>query len=212
MLVKSVNIGKKQDIIWNGKTVSTGIYKEPVSSIVLGLTDVEHDDVMDRKYHGGADKACYIYSADHYKFWQTLYPNLNYKPGMFGENLTVEGLNEKTIYVGDIYRIGGATVKVTQPRQPCFKLGVRFGDQKIIKQYINNDYPGVYVKVLEGATVNPNDSMELVERQHDSISLLEVWHLLYQKDINQDDLHNALINPHLSDECKDSLRKKLKST
>ena len=137
MLVKSVNIGNKQDVLWNGKTVSTGIFKKSVLSIKLGKEDVDLDDVVDRKYHGGIDKACYIYSFNHYAFWQKLYPNVELNFGMFGENITIEGLNEKTVYIGDIYRIGGATVKVTQPRQPCFKLGVRFSDQKIIKQFIN---------------------------------------------------------------------------
>jgi MOSC domain-containing protein YiiM len=209
MLVKSVNIGIKQDVLWNGKSVSTGIFKKSVSSIRLGKEDVYLDHVVDRKYHGGIDKACYLYSSDHYEFWQKLYPAIELSYGMFGENITIEGLNEKTVYIGDIYRIGGATVKVSQPRQPCFKLGIRFNNQKIIKEYINNDFPGIYVKVLEGHVVKANDTMELIERQYNSISLLEVWHLLYNKEIDQEDLEYALNCPHLSDECKTSLRKRV---
>jgi len=209
MEIISVNIGKKSLIKWRGKDVKTGIFKTAVDSIYLENNDVKNDIVCDRKHHGGIDKACYLYSADHYKFWKDHYPSLGFEFGMFGENITIEGLNEKSIYIGDIYRVGGATVQVTQPRQPCFKLGIRFGSQKVIKQFINNDYPGIYVKVLESDTVRVNDTMELIERQHNSISLLDVWHLLYNKEINQDDLDFALNIPHLSDECKINLRKRV---
>lgn len=210
MIVQSVNIGQKKQIEWNKKTIWTGIYKSSVESITLGQEDVELDDVVDRKYHGGIDKACYIYSADHYPFWLQLYPNTQLESGMFGENITVKGLNEKLIYIGDIFRIGGATIQVTQPRQPCFKLGLRFNDQKVLKQFINSDYPGIYVKVLEGDTVKPNDTMELIERQHNSMSIIEIWHLLYHKEVDQDALEDALRLPHLSEDCKSSLRKRIK--
>jgi MOSC domain-containing protein YiiM len=211
MKVKSVNIGPIKEVTWRGKILKTGIFKSPVSIITLGNTDVFNDNVVDRKYHGGIEKACYIYSTDHYLFWKKLYPQLNFEYGMFGENITVDDLNETKIYIGDIYRIGGATIQVTQPREPCFKLGIRFGTQKIIKQFINNDYPGIYVKVLEGDDVKAGDKMELVERQHNTLSLIEVWHLLYDKDIDEEDLEFALEINTLSDSCKKSLRKRIPS-
>ena len=209
MIIKSVNTGSIEKVKCAGKIINTGIFKSPVNLITLGKEDVVDDDVVDRRYHGGIDKACYIYSNDHYDFWRKLYPNLSLDYGMFGENITVDGLDEKNILIGDIYRVGGATVQVTQPRQPCFKLGIRFESQGIIKQFINNDYPGIYVKVLESAQVRQNDSMDLIERQHNSISVLDVWHLLYAKDISQDDLEFAISIPFLADACKSSLRKRI---
>ena len=209
MIVTSVNIGQAKEVNWNGKIVTTGIYKSPVESIELDMTDVKNDQVIDRRYHGGIDKACYLYSEDHYDYWQNLYPNLDFNFGMFGENITIKGLNESKIMIGDIYRIGGATVQVTQPRQPCFKLGIVFNTQKILKEFINSNYSGIYLKVLEGNTVSHGDSMDLIERQHNSMSVNQVYRLLYDKEPNQDDLHYALSINTLANDCKTSLRKRI---
>ncbi len=210
MTITSVNIGEVKEVTWNGKSIKTGIYKSSVAIIELEKTDVKDDHVIDRRYHGGIDKACYLYSEDHYKYWKDLYPDLNFKPGMFGENITVKGIDERTIMIGDIYRIGGATVQVTQPRQPCFKLGLVFNTQKILKQFINSNYPGIYVKVLEGNSVKAGDSMELIERQHNSMSVKEIYRLLYDKEVSHEDIEFALSINTLSDSCKQSLLKRLK--
>jgi len=209
MVVKSVNLGIKKEVIWKGKTVSTGIFKTTVNSITLDFEDVVGDQVIDRRYHGGIDKACYLYSSKHYDYWKNLYPNLDFNYGMFGENITVDNLDESKIMIGDIYRIGGATIQVTQPRQPCYKLGIAFNTQTIVTDFINSNYPGVYMKILEGDTIRKGDSMELIERMHNSIGLLEVWHLLYNKQINKDDLVHALEIPFLADACKSALQKRL---
>lgn len=209
MEVISVNIGDKLTVKWRGKNVETGIFKEPVDSAVfLGKTDVEGDKVIDRKYHGGIDKACYIYSADHYTFWKSLYPNLEWNYGMFGENLTIKGFSEKQIQIGDIFRIGGATVQVSEPRQPCFKLGIRFGDQSVLKHFIENPFPGAYLRVLDPAEVLKGDSMDLIERQHNSLGLLEIWNLLYDKTVDEEKLQVALELPYLAEACKDALRRR----
>jgi len=209
MIVTSVNIGQPKHVNWNGKTVSTGIFKSPVPSIELEMTDVKLDHVIDRRYHGGIDKACYLYSEDHYAYWKGLYPSLEFNHGMFGENITIKDLDESKIMIGDIYRIGGATVQVTQPRQPCFKLGIVFNTQKILKEFINSNYPGIYLKVLEGNTVSAGDSMDLIERQHNSMSVSEIYRLLYDKNPNQDDLHYALSINTLANDCKMALRKRI---
>lgn len=209
MKVVSVNIGEKKAIEWNGEEVFTGIYKYPVDQpIILGKEDVVGDQVIDRRYHGGIDKACYIYSANHYPFWQEKYPELDWAHGMFGENITVEGLNEAQVQIGDIYSIGECRVQVTQPRQPCFKLGVRFNNQMVLKDFINAPFPGIYVKVIEEGKVAAGDSFTLSERLHNSIGLLEVWNLLYQKDRDPDLLDFAIDFHHLADACRDSLRKR----
>ena len=209
MIITSVNIGATKQVPWNGKTIETGIFKSAVQRIELEMTDVKGDHVIDRRYHGGIDKACYIYSEDHYSYWKSLYPDLNFTPGMFGENLTVKGLDESKVRIGDIYRVGGATVQVTQPRQPCFKLGLVFNTQNVLKEFINSDFPGVYLKVLEGAIVEKNDSMDLIERQHNSMSVKEVYRLLYDKHPNQDDIQFALSINTLATSCKLALQKRV---
>ena len=111
MKIISTNIGEPRVIKWRGKEVETGIFKFPViQPIFLGTDDVENDHVIDRRYHGGTNKACYLYSSDHYGYWQKLYPELEMPWGIFGENLTVEGLNEAQINIGDIFKIGEAVV------------------------------------------------------------------------------------------------------
>jgi len=150
MQIISTNIGEAINIEWREKQIQTGIFKYGSEvPIFLGKEDVLNDQVIDRRYHGGADKACYLYSADHYSFWQNKYPNQDWQWGMFGENLTVRGLNESEIHIGDTYKIGEAVVQVSQPRQPCFKLGVRFDDQAIVDKFWISDFPGVYVRILK---------------------------------------------------------------
>lgn len=125
MEIVSTNLGQKRIIEYNGQEVFTGMYKYPVKEpLSLEKTDVKGDDVIDRKYHGGIDKACYLYSSTHYDFWKTRYPNLNWVWGMFGENLSISNLDEANVLIGDIYQIGTAKVQVTQPRQPCYKLAI----------------------------------------------------------------------------------------
>ena len=210
MQVVSVNIGKKETITWRGKSIQTGIFKYPVDHpIYLGKTDVVSDIVVDRRYHGGIDKACYIYSEDHYNKWKLEYPDLDWDFGMFGENITVRGLDESQLQIGDIFYIGECRVQVTQPRQPCFKLGIRFNSQKVIKSFINSPYPGVYVKVIQPGEVKSGDNMQLSERLHDSIGLLEIWDLLYKNDPDQDLLSFAVDFQHLAESCKESLYKRI---
>ncbi|HIP36754.1 MAG TPA: MOSC domain-containing protein [Crocinitomix sp.] len=208
MKVISVNIGAKNIVNWKGKRVQTGIFKKPVNQIVLNLNYVKNDIVVDTNHHAGLDKACYIYSYQSYGYWKKLYPKLSLDFGMFGENVTIDKLDESKIFIGDIYKLGDATVQVTQPRQPCFKLGIRFGNQKIVKQFINAPFPGVYLKVIEKGKVAPNDKFQLIERQHETLSIIEVWNLIYKQNVTSDEINFALSLPYLADACKKSLAKK----
>jgi MOSC domain-containing protein YiiM len=210
MIVISTNIGEPQTIEWNGKKVQTGIYKFPVEHpIFLGTEDVENDHVMDRKYHGGVDKACYLYSANHYKYWKNFYPELDMPWGMFGENLSVEGLQENKINIGDTFEIGEAVVQATQPRQPCYKLGIRFHDPKMVKQFVNSGFPGVYVRVLKNGTVKSGNKMILTEKSN-SVSIQKVFELLYTDNFQEDSLKQALNNPFLAESCRKDLLKRWK--
>jgi len=205
--ISSVNIAKPTTIIWNGKKVITGIYKKAVNQpILLGNQCVQNDEVSDRKHHGGEFKACYLFSEDHYEYWKNLYPNLDWELGMFGENLTVSGLNEKDIRIGDIYKIGSALVQVTQPREPCFKFGVKFGTQEVLKQFIDHGFPGTYVRVLEEGFIKTGNTFELVEKAKNSISTWQFFDLLYNKEKNTDHIKLIMDNNALPKRKRDKLK------
>ena len=175
MKVVSTNLGKPSTFEWHGKVEQTGIFKYPVScSIFLGNLDVKKDTVIDRKHHAGEHKACYLFSKDQYDYWKDLYPNLDWDWGMFGENLTISDMNESEIRIGDIYKIGEALVQVSQPREPCYKLGIRFKNQQIIKQFIDHGYSGTYVRILEEGYVKANDEIELIEQSKNILSVKQI--------------------------------------
>lgn len=172
MRIVSTNLGERKDIDWKGKIITTGIFKFSVDKpIFLDTEDVRDDAVCDRKYHGGIDQAVYGYSLKHYDYWKGLYPNLDWQYGMFGENLTIDDLDESKIHIGDIYKVGEAILEVTKPREPCMKLGVRFNNIKIVKQFWKQDFPGVYFKVLQTGNVKTGDTFEKIKSfpENDSI-------------------------------------------
>ena len=207
MQILSTNIAKPTTILWQGQQVQTGIYKTPVTQpIFLGKHDVKGDIVSDRKVHGGEFKACYLFSANHYSYWQNLYPNLNWEFGMLGENLTVSGLDETQIHIGDIYKVGEALVQITQPREPCYKFGVKFGNQNVLKQFIEHGYPGTYVKVLEEGYVAKGDKFTLVEKAENSLTVHQFFNLLFVKDKDQNLLKLAINNNALPQRKRDKLK------
>ena len=198
MKIISTNIAKPTTIIWNKKKELTGIYKTPTSQpIYLGKDDVKHDSVIDRKYHGGKYKACYLFSEVHYQYWKYLYPDLNWDWGMFGENLTVSEMDETEVFVGDIYKIGNALIQVSQSREPCYKLGYKFGTQAVLKQFIEHGFSGTYVQILEEGTVKVGDSLILIERPKNTLSVAQLFHLLFDKNKDQNLLQLAIKNEAL---------------
>ena len=208
MKVISVNIGEPRTIQWRDKSVKTGIYKYPVEApIYLEKEDVKNDHVIDRNHHGGADKACYAYSLDHFKYWQKRYPDIDFHHGMFGENLTVEGMNEAEIFIGNCYKVGEAEVQVTQPRQPCFKLGVRFGTQNMIRQFVDSGFPGVYFRILKPGKVAKGNKLILIEKK-DSLSVQKVFELLYSKDFQKEAVKKAIDDPFIAESCRKDLLKR----
>ncbi|MCF6223478.1 MAG: MOSC domain-containing protein [Flavobacteriaceae bacterium] len=176
MQVISVNIGKRKTVVWKNKTYETGIYKLPVEqAIFLGKEGVDNDDVIDRKNHGGIDQAVYAYGENHYNYWKNLYPNLEFNYGMFGENLTISNLFEEKLNIGSIYQLGEAKLEVSKPRQPCFKLGIRFKNMNIVKQFWSTTKSGVYFKVLQTGFVAKNDVLVLLEKANNTPSIAEVY-------------------------------------
>lgn len=208
MKIISTNIGEARTIHWHGKEVKTGIYKFSLDKpIYLGLEDIDGDNVIDRRYHGGMDKACYFYSADHYKYWQKLYPKLEMPWGMFGENLTVEGLHEAEINIGDIFKIGNAVVQATQPRQPCYKLDIRFKTRGMVKQFVEAGFPGIYVRVLEKGNVKTGNAIEIVDRKN-SLSIQKVFQLLYASEFEKKAVLSAIKDPFIAESCRKDLLKR----
>ncbi|MBD0833048.1 MOSC domain-containing protein [Aestuariibaculum sediminum] len=187
MYIKSTNIANAKTIIWNNKEEQTGIFKIPTTSpIYLGKSDVKNDQVIDRKYHGGEFKACYLFSENEYKYWKSLYPDLNWEWGMFGENLTVSNLDETKIFVGDIFQVGTAIIQITEPREPCYKLGIKFGTQDVLKQFIKRGYSGTYVRVLQEGFASSGDALKRIQKDKNKISVHAFFNLLYnpEKDKN----------------------------
>lgn len=207
MKVISTNIAKPTTIFWRGQQEVTGIYKAPVNHpIYLDKEEVKNDVIANRKVHGGIYKACYLFSVDHYPYWKNLYPKLDWNWGMLGENLTIAGLDETAICVGDIYKIGSALVQITQPREPCYKLGVKFGTQHVLKQFIAHGCPGTYVRILESGNVSTNDILTLIERPKNKITTSQFFQLLFSKDKDQKLLSIALKNDALPERKREKLK------
>src|SRR5712671_6531621 len=128
MQVISVNVGQPKEVIWKGRKVMTGIFKEPVEGrVAVGRLNLEGDRQADLTVHGGPEKAVYAYPAEYYAFWREQFPEMELPWGMFGENLTIEGLLDESVHIGDRFQVGSAHLVVTQPRLPCSKLGLKFG-------------------------------------------------------------------------------------
>ncbi|WP_350287639.1 MOSC domain-containing protein [uncultured Croceitalea sp.] len=198
MKIIATNIGPATKVEWNGKTIETGIFKYPTEApIYLEKEDVASDTVIDRKHHGGEFKACYLFSSDQYPFWKAKYPHLEWNWGMFGENLTVEGLDEANMRIGNVYKVGSALVQISQPREPCFKLGIRFGTQNILKEFIDHEYSGTYVKIIEKGKVEVGDTLTLVKESDNSLSVKQYYKLLFAKEKDMDTVRLALGNEAL---------------
>jgi len=178
MKIVATNIGERKEIDWKGKKVTTGIFKYPVDKpIFLDSEDVKGDALCDRENHGGIDQAVYAYSLKHYDYWKSLYPNMEWtKGGMLGENLTITDLDETKIHVGDTFKIGDEVIiEATKCRPPCMKLGVRFNNMKIVKQFWQEDKCGVYFKVLQTGYVKEGDTLELIKSNPENITIAKMY-------------------------------------
>lgn len=178
MRVVSVNVGLPREVTWKGRLVSTGIYKEPVAGrVALRRLNFDGDRQADLSVHGGPEKAVYAYPAEHYAYWRRELPERTLPWGMFGENLTVTGFDEDTVSIGDRFRIGTAELRVTQPRMPCYKLGIKFGDDHMVKRFLQSGRTGFYFAVLEEGEVAAGDAMTLLARAEHSVSVAEITRL-----------------------------------
>ena len=178
MRLVSVNIGHPREVIYKGKTVTTGIFKEPVAGrIRLRTLNLDGDRQADLSVHGGLSKAAYAYPIEHYEYWREQLPGVDLPWGMFGENFTTEGLREDSVNIGDRFRIGSAEVMVTEPRLPCYKLAAKFGRDDIIKRFLHSGRTGFYFAVMQEGEVGTGDGIELVSRDEHSVTVADITRL-----------------------------------
>jgi MOSC domain-containing protein YiiM len=182
MRIISLNVGRPRLVVWNGQTVSTGIYKLPVEGrVMLRALNLDGDRQADLTVHGGPEKAAYAYPAEHYAYWREELPGTELPWGMFGENFTTEGLDESAVNIGDRFRLGAAEVTVTQPRMPCYKLGVKFGRADILKRFLASGRTGFYFSVRHEGEVGAGDEIELIGRDVNGVTVADITRL-YARD------------------------------
>jgi MOSC domain-containing protein YiiM len=184
MRISSVNVGLPREVTWQGKLVTTGIFKEPVKGpVMLRTLNLDGDQQADLTVHGGVDKAVYAYPSEHYAYWRAELPGVDLPWGMFGENLTTEGLREEAVYIGDRFRIGETEVTVTEPRMPCYKLGLKFGRADIIKRFLASRRTGFYFAVVREGMVGAGNAVDLIGREQQEISVADITRLYgFEKD------------------------------
>jgi MOSC domain-containing protein YiiM len=212
MRVISVNVGLPRPVEWNGRTVMTGIFKEPVEgTIPMRRLNLDGDRQADLSVHGGPDKAVYGYPAEHYPFWRAEYPDHDLTWAAFGENLTTEGWLEDGVHIGDRFRIGSAEVVVTQPRMPCFKLGIRFGRDDVISGFLESGRPGFYFRVLQEGDVSAGDPMVRIAEDPHRVTVVDIVDLYLARDnADRDLLERAVKVEALAQGWRDHFRKRLK--
>ena len=209
MKLLSVNVGLPREIEWKGKIVRTSIFKKPVVGRVrVAKLNVEGDQQSDLTVHGGMDKAVYAYPSEHYAFWRRELPGMDLPWGVFGENFTTEGLLEDT-RIGDRLRIASAEFVVTQPRMPCFKLGIRFNRSDMVKRFLESGRTGFYLAVVKEGEVAAGDSIELLERDEHNVTVTDVVNLYRRDATNQDMLRRVTELPSLPDSWREYFRKRL---
>jgi MOSC domain-containing protein YiiM len=192
MQLISVNVGLPREVAWKGRTASTGIFKEPVSDrVMVRSLNLDGDGQADLTVHGGLDKAVYVYPFEHYDYWRSELPDMDLPLGIFGENFTTTGLKEAEVNIGDRFRIGNLILMVTQPRLPCYKLGIRFGRSDMVKRFLASRRTGFYFRVLQEGEVGVGDTLELVSRDNHHITVADITQLYVREEDNPDLLHRA---------------------
>lgn len=178
MKLISLNVGLPKLVLHHGEPVSTGIFKHPVTNrIALRKLNLDGDRQADLSVHGGSEKAVYAYPSEHYEFWKSEFPEMDLPWGMFGENFTTEGMFEGDLNIGAKYKVGSATVMVTQPRMPCYKLGIKFGRGDILRRFLQSGRTGFYFSVLEEGEVGVGDQLELLPKNNEGVKVSDITRL-----------------------------------
>lgn len=207
MRILSVNVGLPRLVEWGGRTISTGIFKYPVAGPVsIDLLNLSGDQQADLTVHGGPDKAVYAYDTAHYAHWRNEISQDDWTPGLFGENLTTEGLVESEVRIGDLFQVGSARLRAVQPRFPCYKLNVRFNDAGMVRQFAKSGRSGIYFRVVEAGMVQMDDKITLLEAARTTITIQDVAQFILNRKVDEAFHTRLLALPHLPDSLKMHLR------
>lgn len=213
MKLLSLNVGLPREVAWHGRVVTTGIFKQPVpGAVALRRLNLDGDRQADLSVHGGEHKAVYCYPSEHYAYWHQELPGRPLSPGSFGENFTTEGLLERSVHLGDHFAVGTAEVAVTQPRLPCYKLGIRFESDDMVKRFLASARTGFYFSVAQEGEVSPGSGIRLVSRDPNAVSVSEIIRLYVTKRFTADDaavVKRALQVSAVPESWKDYFRNRL---
>ncbi len=213
MKLVSVSVGLPREVIWHGRSVTTGIFKEPVTGrVALRTLNLDGDRQADLTVHGGEYKAVYCYPLEHYAYWKKELPGRELPMGMFGENFTTSGLNENEVHLGDRFAAGSAEVVVTQPRLPCHKLGVRFGSDDMVKKFLASGRVGFYLAVTREGEVDAGDEITVISRDANAVPVSEITRLYVLKRWGTEELaslRRALQVAALPEDWKDYFRERM---
>lgn len=210
MKLISINVGLPREITVAGKTVRTSIWKYPVQGrIRVSTLNLDGDQQSDLSVHGGVDKAVYLYPSEHYSYWRTQLADLDLPWGVFGENFTSEGILEDQVTIGDRLRVGSAEFMVTQPRMPCFKLGIRFNRRDMVKRFLESKRSGFYLSVIREGEVENGNAIEFTEKQKTGVTIADIVNLYTIDSENQELLRRATELAALPQSWKDYFRKRL---
>ncbi|WP_444901626.1 MOSC domain-containing protein [Microbulbifer sp. SSSA007] len=213
MKIVSINVSKKRVVEYKGELVTTGIFKKPVKGkVFVSKGNLEGDEQADLKHHGGVDMAVYAFASDHYEYWKGILDRSELPYGAFGENLTVTGLIEEKIFIGDRFRVGDCLLEVSQPRIPCFKLNIAFDSDKAVKLFKEYFNTGVYFRVLKEGYIGQGDELRKVKELTGSISVKSVFRALFDKEYTRSTqiLETACQLQSLSQEWREKAKKRLK--
>jgi MOSC domain-containing protein YiiM len=211
MHVVSLNLGMPREVIAHDRLVLTGIFKSPVEGkIHLRRLNFDGDGQADLRVHGGKDKAVYAYPSEHYGYWREELPEMDLPWGVFGENLTTVGLSEEDLHIGDRLRIGEAILRVAQPRLPCYKLGIRFGRDDIIKRFLASGRSGFYFAVDNEGEIGAGDPIEIIDREPHHISIADLNRLITADEDDRVVIEEVLAVESLPQNWRDHFMKRLK--
>ncbi len=210
MKVLSINISEPKKITFNGKELITSIYKMPINKEVeVGQLGIEGDRQADLQVHGGYDKAVYAYSHSHYSHWSEIMKKSYEEFGLVGENLTIDNFDERDVFIGDEYKIGTTLLQVSQPRIPCYKIGIKMNSREFPKLFSQSGLLGSYMRVIDAGKMKIGDSVELSRRDDDSMSIFEISQLLFVDIKNIEGMKKAIDLKYLSEEIKERFRERL---
>lgn len=210
MEVLSINLATPRTIMYRGKEVSTGIYKQPATGPQevnrLGLLN---DVQVDKRFHGGPDQALYVFDHSYYEHWQSEMGLADFEYGQFGENLTVKGLRDDEVHIGDVYQVGEIVVQVTHPREPCFKLGVRMEDATIVKKFHEYGHPGFYLRIKQTGSITSGDQISLLERDANPMTVADVFRVMHLDNEDLAGIKKAAYLPTLTMAWREKLLNRL---